>query len=103
MFMTLTTEVFGLLDSKFAESLKSQSKTNLSYLPFYNKGMSGPFVLVKSTDSKIGTLITDTVDIPHSRKFSLVQNSTKLSPSPSEENFVVFNFAQALWRDHTHQ
>ena len=41
--------------------------------------------------------------IPYSGKFSLVQNFAELPPSPSEENFVVLNFALALWRDHTHQ
>ena len=41
--------------------------------------------------------------IPYSGKFSLVQNFAELAPSPSEENFVVLNFALALWRDHTHQ
>ena len=35
--------------------------------------------------------------IPYSGKFSLVQNFAELPPSPSEENFVVLNFALALW------
>ena len=31
--------------------------------------------------------------VPYGGKFSLVQNFTELPPSPSEENFVVLNFA----------
>ena len=35
--------------------------------------------------------------LPYSGKFSLVQNFVELPPSPSEEKFVVLNFALALW------
>ncbi len=41
--------------------------------------------------------------IPYSGKFSLVHNFVELPPSSTEENFVVLNFALALWQDHTHQ
>ena len=40
--------------------------------------------------------------IPYSGKFSLVQNFVELPPRPSEEVFVVLNFAPVLRRDHTH-